>query len=83
MFSIESALVKRTLLKWFNQKSKWQFEKNNPIAKLRYESKDPINWKKGKCAICKFPLKIQSTNFKTPDDEMSFGDFVIRYEHKF
>ena len=38
---------------------------------------------KKKCFICKFPLKTEPTNFKTPDDEMSFGDFVIRYEHKF
>ena len=83
MFSIESALVERILLKWFNQKFKRQFEKINPVAKLRYESQNPIDWKKGKCAICKFPLKIQPTNFQTLDDEMSFGDFVIRYEHKF
>ena len=83
MFSIESALVKRTLLKGFNQKFKQQFEKINPIAKLRYESQNPIHWKKSKCAICKFPLKIQPTNFQTLDEEMSFGDFVIRYEHKF
>ena len=39
--------------------------------------------KKNKCVICKFPLKIQPAFFKTPDDEMSFRDFVIRYEHKF
>ena len=39
--------------------------------------------KKNKFVICKFPLKIQPTNFKTADDEMSFGDFVIHYEHKF
>ena len=58
-------------------------KKINSIAKLRYESQNPIDWKKGKCAICKFPLKIQPTNFQTLDDEMSFGDFVIRYEHKF
>ena len=83
MSSIESALVKRILLKWFNQKFKRQFEKINPIAKLRYESQNPIDWKKSKCVICKFPLKIQPTNFKTLNDEMSFGDFIIRYEHKF
>ena len=83
MFSIESTLVKRTLLKRFNQKFKQQFEKINPIAKLRYESQNPIDWKKSKCAICKFPLKSQPTSFQTLDDEMSFGDFVIRYEHKF
>ena len=29
------------------------------------------------------PLKIETTSFKMPDDEMSCGDFVIRFEHKF
>ena len=33
--------------------------------------------------ICKFPIKLEPTNFQTPDDEMSFGDFVICYKHKF
>ena len=28
-------------------------------------------------------MKLKPTNFKTLDDEMSFGDFVIRYEHAF
>ena len=83
MFSIQSALVKKTLLNWFNLKIKRSFDKINPIAKLRYESHNCINWKKEKCVICKFLLKTQPTNFKTPDDEMFFGDFVIRYEHKF
>ena len=53
------------------------------LIPLRYKLRNPIDWKKGKCAICKFPLKIQPTNFQTLDDEMFFGDFVIRYEHKF
>ena len=35
MFSIESPLVKKTLLKWFNQKFKHQFHKINAIKKLR------------------------------------------------
>ena len=83
MFSIESALVKKTLLTWFNQKFKRQFDKINPIKNLRYESENPINWKTDKCVICKFPIKLEPTNFETPDDEMSFRDFVIRYEYKF
>ena len=29
------------------------------------------------------PLKIEPTNYKMPDDEMTYGDFIIRYEHKF
>ena len=56
MFSIESALVKKTLWKWFNQIFKCQFDKINPIKKLRYESENLINWKKDKCVICKFPI---------------------------
>ena len=31
----------------------------------------------------KILLKVEATNFKTPDDEMSYGYFVIRYEHTF
>ena len=51
--------------------------------KMVYEQKSPINWKKDKCVICKMPLKIEPTSFKTPDDEMSYIDFVIGFEHKF
>ena len=29
------------------------------------------------------PFNIESTNYKTPDDEMTYDDFIIRYEHKF
>ena len=36
---------------------------------------------KDNCVICKFPTKLEPTKFKTPDDEMSFGDFTIRYKH--
>ena len=43
MFSIESALVKKTLLKWLNAKFKRQFDKINPIQKLRFEIQNPIN----------------------------------------
>ena len=28
-------------------------------------------------------MKLKPTNFKTLDNEMSFGELVIRYEHKF
>ena len=63
MFCIESELVKKTLLKWFNQKFKRQFDKINPVEKLRYEAKKPINWEKDKCVICKFPVKLEPTSF--------------------
>ena len=43
MFSTESALVKKTFLRWFNQKFKRKFDKINSFQKFRYESKYPIN----------------------------------------
>ena len=45
MFSIESAMAKKTLLKWFNIKIR-RFEKINPVDKLRFERLHPANWKK-------------------------------------
>ena len=66
----------RKLLEWFNRKSKSQYLQISPFDKFRYERND-------KCVICKFPLKVELTNYQTPDDEMTFGDFIIRYEHKF
>ena len=43
MFSTEGALVKKTLLKWFNAKFKRQFDEIDPIQKLRF-----VNQKIGK-----------------------------------
>ena len=51
--------------------------------KMIYEQKNPINWKKDKCVICKMLLNIEPTSFEMPYDEMTYGDFVIRFEHKF
>ena len=80
MFSIENgAMVKKTLLKWFNTKLRWRIEKINPIQKLNFERSHSINWEKDKCVICKFPLKMELTNYFTPDNKMIFGDFIIRY----
>ena len=61
-------------------KFKRQFEKLNPFKKMRFESKNPINWKESKR---KFPLNLEPTNYLTPDIEMTFGDFIIRFENKF
>ena len=83
MFSIESAMVKKTPLKWSNLKFKHQFHKIDLIAKMRYQAKNKVDWKKNKCVICKFPMKLEPTNYLTADCQMSFGDFIIRYEHKF
>ena len=83
MFCIEVALVKKSLLNWFNKKYKSEFVELIPIKKFRYEKENPINWSVAKCVICKMPLKVEPTNYKTQDDEMTYGDFIICYEHKF
>ena len=40
-----------------------------------------VDWKKSKFTICKFPLKLNITKFNNP--EMTFGDYIIRFEYKF
>ena len=50
---------------------------------MQYGSKNPVKWTIDKCVICKMPSKIEPTNFKTLNDEMTYGDFVIRFEHMF
>ena len=50
---------------------------------MRFESQNPINREENKCVICKIPLKLEPTNYLTPDNEMTFGDFIIRFELKF
>ena len=43
MFSVESALVKKTLLKWFNAKCKRAFSVIDPITKIRFEAENKID----------------------------------------
>ena len=67
----------------FNAKYSKQFANTAPFKKLIFEQKNPIKWSENKCVICKFTLKRTATNSDTSDNEMTFGDFVIRYDHKF
>ena len=83
MFCVETAFVKNTLLEWFNKKFKLQNLEIPALMKMIYEQKNSIDWKKDKCVICKMPLKIEPTSFKTLDDEVTYGDFVIRFEYTF
>ena len=83
MLCIECTLVKKTLLDWFNKKYRTQFLEISSFVKMQYESNNPVNSRNGKCVICKMPLRVEPTNFNTSDDEMTYGDFVIHFEHKF
>ena len=81
MFSVEIALLKKTLLKWFNAKYKRNFLVANPVEKLRYETKHKVNMQKSKCTICKFLLKLEITQYDNP--QMTYGDYIVRFEYKF
>ena len=83
MFCIETALVKKTLLAWFNKKYKSQFVELSSFSKMIYEKKNPINWRSDICAICNMPLRVEPTSYLKIDEEMTYGDFIICYEHKF
>ena len=83
MFCIKTALVKKTLLAWFNKKYKSQFVELSSFSKMMYEKKNLINWRSDKCVICNMLLRVEPTSYLTIDEEMAYGNFIIRYEHKF
>ena len=82
MFSIELFFLKDTILRWFYKKIKTPNLNVNPDLKAEFE-KIPVDWKNDKCKLCQFKLDILPTEFDTPDNNMTYGDFLIRYEHKF
>ena len=83
MFCIEITFVKKTLLSWFNKKFTAQFKELNNDQKIRYKQQNPIDYQNGICVICKMPLKVSPTNPETEVQNMTYGDFIIRYEYKF
>ena len=83
MFSIELYLIKQTLATWFNKKFKSQNLQLNALAKTSYEKLHPIDWSNQKCCLCNFKLDVAPTSFDTSNGKMTYGDFYIRYEHKF
>ena len=82
-FALNAPQLKRALLDWFNKKYSIQFLKINSFVKMQYERNNSVNWRNDKCVICKMPLRVERINFKTPGDEMTWGDFLICFEHKF
>ena len=54
MFSVESALVKKTLLKWFNAKFKRTFTVIDPITKMRFEVEKKLIGKKIHASFANF-----------------------------
>ena len=71
MFSTETKFVGDYLIKWFNKKFRFKNLELSNNVKRKYEVGNPIDWQKGRCCICKFPLKINITNFDATVNNMS------------
>ena len=71
MFSTETKFVRDYLIKWFNKKFKFKNLELSNNVKRKYEAGNPTDWQKGRCCICKFPLKINITNFDATVNNMS------------
>ena len=83
MFCIEVAFVKKTLLSWFNKKIAQQFKQLSQADILKFQQEKPLDYRNDKCMICKMPIRISATTSQKADPDMTFGDFIIRYEYKF
>ena len=82
MFSVETALIKSTLLE-FLKKNKCQQLGLDLLIKNKCERKNQINWQEGKSVICKMPLKIKARYHNMPNPKISYSDFFIGFEYKF
>ena len=87
MLCVKLCLVKQIRIKKINncsnKKIKLQHLEIDLSQKSRYEKDHPIHWNSNKCIICNFPLKIDPIGPDIPNNGMYYGDFYIRYEHKF
>ena len=82
MFNIELAFLKKTLLKWFNKKVAPPFKRLDDKIIREYEKE--FCWsQQRKCAICKMSLRPIFSSTSTPNNEMYYGDFIIRYKYAF
>ena len=80
MFCTELFLLKSTLTSWFYKK---QTVLNlDEEKKTKFEQSTFISTER-KCLICNFKLDLSPTSHLTNRKEMTYGDFVIRFEHKF
>ena len=84
MFGIELSFVKKTLLKWFNKKVSVPFKKLDQASIIKYEQGNPFCWsQERKCVICKMPLRPIFSSPNKPNQEMYYGDYIVRYEYTF
>ena len=83
MFSTELKFASDCLIQWFNLKFKKQNLELSNEKRRDYETENPIDWENDNCKICNFPLHVNPTTFDVEKEKMSYGDFIIKKEHKF
>ena len=83
MFSTELKFASDCLINWFNLKFKKQNLEVSNEKRRAFEIENQIDWKNDNCKICNFPLHINPTTFDVEKEKMSYGDFIIKKEHKF
>ena len=83
MFSIKTVFVKKTLLQWFDTKTKSQNLEIDLKIKNQFERENPINWQTDKCVGCKCLFKIDPFGPHVSNHSMSYCDIFIKYKHKF
>ena len=83
MFSTELKFASDCLIKWFNLKFQKQNLELSNEKRRDYETENLIDWENDNCKICNFPLHVNPTTFDVEKEKMSYGDFIIKKEHKF
>ena len=83
MFSTELKFASDCLIKWFNLKFKKQNLELSNEKRRDYETENSIDWENDNCKICNFPLHVNLTTFDVEKEKMSYGDFIVKKEHKF
>ena len=83
IFSTELKFASDCLIKWSNLKFKKQNLELSNEKRRDYETENPIDWENDNCKICNFPLHVNPTTFDVEKEKMSYGDFIIKKEHKF
>ena len=82
MFTREIKFAGNCVIKWFNKKYKIKNLELSIGVKRKYEVENLIDWKLGHCCICKFPLKVNQTNFDATVNNMSHPNFINFREYK-
>lgn len=72
MFSTGLKFAVDCLMGWFVKKIKSVYLELDLQTKILHESKNPLDWEKGKWVICNFPLHIDVTGVDSSTAKMSY-----------